>query len=71
MVENATICALTRAVEKDIDVAAASSALCLPDINEYIQESGADFHILHKFKSNREGDSAKSNSMCKICETLY
>ena len=53
VVENATICALTRAVEKDIDVAA--EALHFARHKRIHTGIGtSDFHILHKFKSNRE-----------------
>lgn len=53
VVENATICALTRAVEKDIDVAA--EALHFARHKRIHTGIGtSNFHILHKFKSNRE-----------------
>ncbi|MEM7187928.1 MAG: 2-isopropylmalate synthase [Bacteroidota bacterium] len=53
IVKNTTICALTRAVEKDIEVAAqAVKKARLPRIHTGIGTS--DSHIKHKFKSNRE-----------------
>ncbi len=53
VVKNPTICALTRAVEKDIDVAAESLKYAKrPRIHTGIGSS--DYHIKHKFKSTRE-----------------
>jgi len=53
VIERATICALTRAVEKDIDVAA--DALHFAKHKRIHTGIGtSDAHILHKFKSNRE-----------------
>lgn len=53
IVTETTVCALTRAVEKDIDVAAeAIKKARLPRIHTGIGTS--DSHIKHKFKSNRE-----------------
>lgn len=53
VVKNATVCGLTRAVEKDIEVAAqALKHAVKPRIHTGIGTS--DSHIKHKFKSNRE-----------------
>jgi len=53
VIKNATICGLTRAVEKDIDVAAeALKSAVRPRIHTGIGAS--DMHIKHKFKSNRD-----------------
>jgi 2-isopropylmalate synthase len=53
IVKNATVCGLTRAVENDIDVAAAALKYAVkPRIHTGIGTS--DLHIIHKFKSNRE-----------------
>ena len=53
IVKNATVCGLTRAVEKDIEVAAeALKNAKKPRIHTGIGTS--DSHIQHKFKSNRE-----------------
>ncbi|WP_179316072.1 2-isopropylmalate synthase [Winogradskyella undariae] len=53
IVKNATVCGLTRAVEKDIKVAAESLKYAkLPRIHTGIGTS--DSHIIHKFKSNKE-----------------
>ena len=53
IVNNATVCGLTRAVENDIKVAAESLKYAKkPRIHTGIGTS--DSHILHKFKSNRE-----------------
>ena len=53
IVENARVCGLTRAVKKDIDVAAeALQEAKRPRIHTGIGTS--DSHILHKFKSTRE-----------------
>ena len=53
LVKNATVCGLTRAVKKDIEVAAqALKHAVKPRIHTGIGTS--DSHILHKFKSNRE-----------------
>jgi len=53
IVKNATVCGLTRAVEKDIEVAAQSLKYAAkPRIHTGIGTS--DSHIQHKFKSNRE-----------------
>ena len=53
LVKNATVCGLTRAVKKDIEVAAQALRYAVkPRIHTGIGTS--DSHILHKFKSNRE-----------------
>jgi 2-isopropylmalate synthase len=53
IVKNAIVCGLTRAVENDIDVAAAALKYAVrPRIHTGIGTS--DLHIIHKFKSNRE-----------------
>ncbi len=53
LVRNATVCGLTRSVEKDIEVAAeAIKHARRPRIHTGIGTS--DSHITHKFKSNRE-----------------
>ncbi|WP_405328148.1 2-isopropylmalate synthase [Leeuwenhoekiella sp. LLG6367-2.1] len=53
LVKNATVCGLTRAVKKDIEVAAQALRHAVkPRIHTGIGTS--DSHILHKFKSNRE-----------------
>ncbi|SFU42956.1 2-isopropylmalate synthase [Pustulibacterium marinum] len=53
IVKNATVCGLTRAVKKDIEVAAeALKHAKKPRIHTGIGTS--DSHILHKFKSNRD-----------------
>lgn len=53
VVKNPTICALTRAVQKDIDVAADALRYAKrPRIHTGIGSS--DYHIEHKFKSTRE-----------------
>jgi len=53
LVKNATVCGLTRAVKKDIEVAAEALKLAVkPRIHTGIGTS--DSHIKYKFKSNRE-----------------
>ena len=53
VVTESTICALTRAVERDIDVAA--DALHYAKRKRIHTGIGtSDMHILHKFRSNRE-----------------
>ncbi|MBL4745154.1 MAG: 2-isopropylmalate synthase [Flavobacteriaceae bacterium] len=53
LVKNAGVCALTRAHQKDIEVAAQSLKYAVrPRIHTGIGTS--DSHIIHKFKSNRE-----------------
>ncbi|MDP5082486.1 MAG: 2-isopropylmalate synthase [Winogradskyella sp.] len=53
IIKNATVCGLTRAVEKDIEVAAAALKYAIkPRIHTGIGTS--DSHIKYKFKSNRE-----------------
>jgi len=53
LVKNATVCGLTRAVKKDIEVAAEALKPALrPRIHTGIGTS--DSHILHKFKSDRK-----------------
>jgi len=53
IVKNATVCGLTRAVQKDIDVAAEALALAKrPRIHTGIGTS--DSHIQHKFNATRE-----------------
>jgi len=52
-IKNATVCALSRAVQKDIEVAAQALKYAVrPRIHTGIGTS--DFHILGKFNSNRE-----------------
>ena len=53
LVKNATVCGLTRAVKKDIEVAAEALKYAVkPRIHTGIGTS--DSHIKYKFKSNRE-----------------
>src|SRR6202012_948598 len=53
IVKNATVCGLSRAVEKDIEAAAGALKLAKrPRIHTGIGTS--DFHIKSKFNSNRE-----------------
>ncbi|WP_416438671.1 2-isopropylmalate synthase [Phnomibacter sp. MR] len=53
IIKNATVCALTRSVEKDIEVAAAAlKGASRPRIHTGIGTS--DMHIKHKFNSTRE-----------------
>ncbi len=53
IIKNATICALSRAVEKDIDAAGGALKYAKrPRIHTGLGTS--DFHILHKFNSTRE-----------------
>ena len=53
LIKNATICALSRSVEKDIDAAAGALKYAKrPRIHTGIGTS--DFHIKHKFNSTRE-----------------
>lgn len=63
------ICALTRAVEKDIEVAAESLKYArLKRIHTGIGAS--DQHILHKFNSNREDILAKAAHATKFARNL-
>lgn len=53
LIKHATVCALSRSVEKDIDAAAGALKFAKrPRIHTGVGTS--DFHILHKFNSNRE-----------------
>jgi 2-isopropylmalate synthase len=53
LIKNATVCALSRSVEKDIDAAAGALKYAkMPRIHTGLGTS--DFHILHKFNSTRE-----------------
>lgn len=53
IIKNATVCALSRSVQKDIDAAAGALKYAkYPRIHTGIGSS--DFHILHKFNSTRE-----------------
>ncbi|MFT4060742.1 MAG: 2-isopropylmalate synthase [Edaphocola sp.] len=59
IIKNATVCALSRAVQKDIEVAAAAvKNAARPRIHTGIGTS--DSHIVSKFKSNREDVLARA-----------
>jgi 2-isopropylmalate synthase len=69
IVKNATVCGLTRAVENDIDVAAAALKYAVkPRIHTGIGTS--DLHIIHKFKSNREAIIERAFAAVKYAKSF-
>tara|TARA_R100001369_G_scaffold69217_1_gene96840 strand:+ start:1372 stop:2547 length:1176 start_codon:yes stop_codon:yes gene_type:complete len=69
IVKNATVCGLTRAVENDIEVAAASIKHAVrPRIHTGIGTS--DLHIIHKFKSNREAIIERAFAAVKYAKSF-
>ena len=68
LVKNAQVCGLTRAVEKDIDVAAASLKNAkYPRIHTGIGTS--DYHIMHKFNSTEEKILERATSAVRYAKT--
>jgi len=69
IVENATVCGLTRAVRKDIEVAAeALKPAKIPRIHTGIGTS--DSHIKHKFNSNRDAIIERAISAVRYAKTF-
>ncbi|MGB3608087.1 MAG: 2-isopropylmalate synthase [Psychroserpens sp.] len=69
LINNATVCGLTRAVENDIKVAAQALAQArYPRIHTGIGTS--DSHIKHKFKSNREAIIERAVSAVKYSKSF-
>lgn len=69
IVENATVCGLTRAVEKDIEVAAeALKPAKKPRIHTGIGTS--DSHIKYKFNSNRDAIIERAKSAVSYAKTF-
>ena len=69
IVTNATVCGLTRAVENDIEVAAAALKYAVkPRIHTGIGTS--DSHIIHKFKSNREAIIERAFAAVKYAKSF-
>ncbi len=69
LVKNATVCGLTRAVKKDIEVAAeALKSAKKPRIHTGIGTS--DSHIKHKFNSNREAIIERAVSAVSYAKTF-
>ncbi|TKD65886.1 2-isopropylmalate synthase [Flavobacterium sp. ASW18X] len=69
LVENATVCGLTRSVKKDIEVAAQALKFAKrPRIHTGIGTS--DSHITHKFKSNREDIIERAVAAVKYAKTF-
>ncbi|WP_419211694.1 2-isopropylmalate synthase [Maribacter sp. X9] len=69
LVKNATVCGLTRAVKKDIEVAAeALKHARIPRIHTGIGTS--DSHIKHKFNSNREAIIERAVSAVSYAKTF-
>ncbi len=69
IVENATVCGLTRAVRKDIEVAAeALKPAKIPRIHTGIGTS--DSHIKHKFNSNRDAIIERAISAVSYAKTF-
>ena len=68
LVKNATVCGLTRAVEKDIDVAAqALKSAIKPRIHTGIGTS--ESHIKYKFNSTREAIIARATAAVKYAKS--
>ncbi len=69
LVKNATVCGLTRAVKKDIEVAAEALAQAKrPRIHTGIGTS--DSHIEHKFNSNRDSIIERAVAAVKYAKTF-
>ncbi|MET6990400.1 2-isopropylmalate synthase [Sediminicola arcticus] len=69
LVQNATVCGLTRAVKKDIEVAAEALKYAKkPRIHTGIGTS--DFHIKYKFNSNREAIIERAVDAVKYAKTF-
>ncbi len=69
LVKNATVCGLTRAVKKDIEVAAEALKYAKkPRIHTGIGTS--DSHIKHKFNSNREAIIERAVSAVRYAKTF-
>jgi 2-isopropylmalate synthase len=69
IVKNATVCGLTRAVKKDIEVAAeALKPARIPRIHTGIGTS--DSHIKYKFNSNKEAIIERAVSAVKYAKTF-
>ncbi|NJB35824.1 2-isopropylmalate synthase [Croceivirga sp. JEA036] len=69
LVKNATVCGLTRSVQKDIEVAAQALKFAKrPRIHTGIGTS--DSHITHKFKSNREDIIERAVAAVKYAKTF-
>ncbi|VAW12481.1 2-isopropylmalate synthase [hydrothermal vent metagenome] len=69
LVKNATVCGLTRAVKKDIEVAAEALTLAKrPRIHTGIGTS--DSHIEHKFNSNRDAIIERAVAAVKYAKTF-
>jgi 2-isopropylmalate synthase len=70
VIKNATVCGLSRAVEKDIITAAQALKYAVkPRIHTGIGTS--DHHIKTKFNSTREEDITTRHSMCEMGEEFY
>jgi 2-isopropylmalate synthase len=69
VIKNATVCGLTRAVQKDIEVAAAALKHAVrPRIHTGIGSS--DIHIQHKFNTTREDILERAAKATKIARNL-
>ncbi len=69
LVKNATVCGLTRAVKKDIEIAAEALTLAKrPRIHTGIGTS--DSHIEHKFNSNRDAIIERAVAAVKYAKTF-
>ncbi len=70
VIKNATVCGLSRAVQKDIETAAAALSYAKrPRIHTGIGTS--DFHIKSKFNSYTGRNSGKSHTMRKMGKEFY
>ena len=69
VIKNATVCGLSRAVQKDIEVAAEALKYAKrPRIHTGIGTS--DFHIKAKFNSTQGRDFGKGSTGCKMGKEL-
>lgn len=68
LVKNATVCGLSRAIEKDIETAAAAlKPAARPRIHTGIGTS--DLHIFHKLNSNRENIKERAVAAVKLAKS--
>ena len=71
VIKNATVCGLSRAVQKDIEVAAEALEI-VPNVRGFIPVSALPTIISnHKFNSTREDILQRADSMCKMGQKLY
>ena len=69
-VREPVICALTRAVEKDIDCAADALEICQKRKRIHTGIGSSDMHIFNKLKTTREDIIARAIHATQICQKI-